>query len=183
MPTFEELAGQITTEEAGPQNRSDETEGGNGSTGAAGTGNTGTSGTNSSNPGYVDLANNAQAPGIVTDGQYHYNINDASWTVDKWKNDPLTITIPNESNTLTDSSDPCVSQCEKNKMEAEEKCQAVRKRFELALEQLGCPSTITKKETESNNGCCACGTTTTTPATTTATKTTTNNCGCCCNSS
>ncbi len=113
--------------------------------------------------GRIDLMNSTQAPGVGTAGASFNNIDDPSWTEDKWSNDDIILTLPPVSAVdYMHSSDPCQNSCMKAKLERESKCDIVRKRVQYALNQAGCFSTILKgPELGScgqvvNSGCSTC---------------------------
>lgn len=116
--------------------------------------------------GYTDLLNAEKLPNVGNQDVGYYNINEPNWTEQQWKDDPLTLALPTEAE-MTAAGDPCLNDCALKEAARERKCDYLRRRVEVALDKVGCPSTVMKR----SNAADSC--TNTLPATTNTTATTT----------
>lgn len=105
--------------------------------------------------GYTDVMNFAGAPGVGTDSNSHFNIDDAAWTEDKWQSEDLALNLPPASDVT--GNDPCMSDCQRRALDREKKCQILRQRVQIALERAGCPSVINPGPPPNSSGCGSCG--------------------------
>lgn len=167
MPTFDEIANEIngrTGGEGGSTETDDPMPDANGS-GAGGT----QSSTEKKEP-WPDKLNDTELPN-PKDG--FPTVYDPEWTRDMWETKELVLDLPKKPEPLptsdgqTDNRDPCMANCIQQQQRAQENCNILRRRVEMALESQGCPSYVTPKPKEdmmnsSGGGCrsCGCGATT-----------------------
>lgn len=103
---------------------------------------------------------------IGADRRFQFNIDDPNWTLEKWTNSDLNLSLP----AVEKDPPTCEDNCEERAKLRRKNCEAVRKRVADALKKIGCPSKVTAYATP-KKGCSraskATKSTTTTKRTTT----------------